>query len=542
MASDDRHVRLLRLNGVPREKVAGLVARVEDALRVASLPLSRPGELLFIRRLDLGEIDPEAPSQRIALTIEALVRRLVAQRIHGEDPAAAEATVVWFRDEAECRAVAIQQVLENRPLSTWFWRSSPVNVASGSPRPTVAELLCLPTQMDARAPPPIVIFARILDLLVQRALLGKVIESLPERGEWQRALPTVWTAPVVASERPLSPPELPLSWKKELLKSLDALGSHPRRTALLWAAALVLKRPTLASGPQLPATVAQVLHFLKQEEGVEEEEAVLPASFLNAPALADLASSPPPVTPNRLPPSLAQERPERRPPLPPSSEKNTPLPPESPAPAPTAAPPPPASPPSPPPLPSPPPRWLPDKSWRPHWLPLNIPALEQLQPTDLGGLFFCLPILERLKFPAWLLAQEGLYEAGFGWTVLSDLSRRTEIPPEDVLRQLCTALAPAEAPADPAPWAGQVEAWLSRLDVENALPWLLQRRALFACTPTHLDLVLPVKEAEIPLRRWALDTDPGWVPYLGRVIAYHYLENTDFLRLQAMVQAGLGAR
>ncbi|HNC95701.1 MAG TPA: hypothetical protein PKW90_06230, partial [Myxococcota bacterium] len=78
---------------------------------------------------------------------------------------------------------------------------------------------------------------------------------------------------------------------------------------------------------------------------------------------------------------------------------------------------------------------------------------------------------------------------------------------------------------------------------EDPLPWLVQRKALFSCTPTHLDLVLPVKEAEIPLRRWALDTDPGWVPYLGRVIATHYLENADFLRLSAMIQAeAAGAR
>ena len=546
MASDDRHVRLLRLNGVPRDKVAGLVARVEDALRVASLPQSRPGELLFVRRLDLGEIDLDAPSQRIARTIEALVRRLVAQRIHGEAPGADEAEVVWFRDEVECRALAIQRVLENRPLKAWFWRSSPLRVAPEAPLPPVAELLCLPTSPNALAPPPIVLFAQILERLTQHSLLEKVLERLPERGEWQRSLPPVWTAPWVGAEPPRPAPLLPLSWKKVLLKSLSQQSTHPRRTALLWTAALVRQQPTRAQQPQLPRLVAQVIHFLKHMEPEEEEEAALPASFAPPLALPEVSASTPSVTPKRPWPVLAEERPERLPLLPPKKKKNPPPPPEGRAPAPPATPPSPPSPPAATPPPAPPPRWLPDKSWRPHWLPLNIPSLEQLQPTGAGGLFFCLPVLERLKFPAWLLAREGLYEAGFAWNVLGALLRKADHPPEDPLAALCTALGAPEPAADPAPWAGQVEAWLSRLEVEQPLHWLLRRKALLSCTPTHLDMVLPIKEAEIPLRRWALDTDPGWVPYLGRVIATHYLENADFVRLSAMLQAeaaaGAGAR
>jgi hypothetical protein len=39
---------------------------------------------------------------------------------------------------------------------------------------------------------------------------------------------------------------------------------------------------------------------------------------------------------------------------------------------------------------------------------------------------------------------------------------------------------------------------------------------------THLDLWFQPRQAEIRVRRHGLDLDPGWVPWLGRVITFHY--------------------
>jgi hypothetical protein len=42
-------------------------------------------------------------------------------------------------------------------------------------------------------------------------------------------------------------------------------------------------------------------------------------------------------------------------------------------------------------------------------------------------------------------------------------------------------------------------------------------------TASHLDLVLPLAAARLPVRRAGLDRDPGWLPAFGRVVAFHFL-------------------
>ena len=41
-------------------------------------------------------------------------------------------------------------------------------------------------------------------------------------------------------------------------------------------------------------------------------------------------------------------------------------------------------------------------------------------------------------------------------------------------------------------------------------------------TPTHADLYLPSNTIDLALRRVGLDLNPGWVPFLARVIQFHY--------------------
>jgi hypothetical protein len=38
-----------------------------------------------------------------------------------------------------------------------------------------------------------------------------------------------------------------------------------------------------------------------------------------------------------------------------------------------------------------------------------------------------------------------------------------------------------------------------------------------------VDLLLDNRHADVRVRRAGLDLDPGWVPWLGRVVLHHYL-------------------
>lgn len=66
---------------------------------------------------------------------------------------------------------------------------------------------------------------------------------------------------------------------------------------------------------------------------------------------------------------------------------------------------------------------------------------------------------------------------------------------------------------------GGIEA-LYRPDGPWPLP-LAQPARLWA-TATHLDFDLMATTVDLALRLAGLDLDPGWVPWLGRVVRFHY--------------------
>ncbi len=51
---------------------------------------------------------------------------------------------------------------------------------------------------------------------------------------------------------------------------------------------------------------------------------------------------------------------------------------------------------------------------------------------------------------------------------------------------------------------------------------LVLRPGCLVATRTHLDIVFAASQADIRIRRAGLDINPGWVPWLARVIQYHY--------------------
>ena len=54
---------------------------------------------------------------------------------------------------------------------------------------------------------------------------------------------------------------------------------------------------------------------------------------------------------------------------------------------------------------------------------------------------------------------------------------------------------------------------------------LVQRTAWVCGTATHLDVVFPLAEVDLRLRRRGLDSDPGWVPWFARIVAFHFVDS-----------------
>jgi hypothetical protein len=56
------------------------------------------------------------------------------------------------------------------------------------------------------------------------------------------------------------------------------------------------------------------------------------------------------------------------------------------------------------------------------------------------------------------------------------------------------------------------------------------RPGRIALTRTHLDVLLSLDDVDLAARRCGLDQDPGWVPSLRRIVAFHFLGGTELLR------------
>jgi hypothetical protein len=48
------------------------------------------------------------------------------------------------------------------------------------------------------------------------------------------------------------------------------------------------------------------------------------------------------------------------------------------------------------------------------------------------------------------------------------------------------------------------------------------RPARISLTPTHADVFFELSAASLAVRRAGLDLDPGWLPWFGRVVDFHY--------------------
>lgn len=87
-------------------------------------------------------------------------------------------------------------------------------------------------------------------------------------------------------------------------------------------------------------------------------------------------------------------------------------------------------------------------------------------------------------------------------------------------------------PADAAPafgaeqvalaWLHAARRWLRRR-AGIGLHDLVRRSGRIACGHTHLDVTFALGDVDLRVRRAGLDFDPGWLPWMGRVVGFHFL-------------------
>lgn len=185
-----------------------------------------------------------------------------------------------------------------------------------------------------------------------------------------------------------------------------------------------------------------------------------------------------------------------------------------------------------------------------------------LRFTQLGGLPFTLRALQGLGFADALServrVQEGVdahMAASAPWlhlwarlgpharqhcvrdpmfSALPAFERVVDLPVQDHARVLwaCWMDQPASVRS-----LGQ-QAWGSLHRAMSHKGWrsaveLLQRPAWMQLSHTHLDVVFGLDQADLKVRRQGLDADPGWVPWLGRIVSLHFEPASDLPAMPA---------
>lgn len=147
-------------------------------------------------------------------------------------------------------------------------------------------------------------------------------------------------------------------------------------------------------------------------------------------------------------------------------------------------------------------------------------------PTDFAGFLFFVALLHRLGIATLLAQRTDLTERAWVESLLLRLARHLAIPRDD------PAIAWIETPDDEtepddrtltATWLRAIRGHVRR-DTHNSLIAIARRPGAIVVTRTHIDVLLHYTQVDITVRRAGLDFDPGWMPWLGRVVQFHYLD------------------
>lgn len=532
MTTPNRRVRHLRLRAGNQADVGRVLPVLEDALRCASLP-DTGSRLLLVRRLALGRIARDASAQALASVIEKRVAEVGGQWVEGGTAAAAGAAYVSFAGALEARTRLALRLARGAPHTEWYWPLAVPELRAAEGRSDALRRIAQAMAQWPEARRALPAWVAALVQAGQGGCLASAISASEGAALVRQVGLVMQDLPVQPGRGQVSPPAeeaAPEAWL-----------NVPERAEPRWMRSLLAAaqphRPALRGHPATTEHSSEAAHPAAAAAARDGRAGELPASTPHgtaplAPARAYLGRAI-----DRSEPKGAQEA--RTDPVPTArgrqeAAKDWPLPPLS---RPSQAMP----------LAEPPKRPADDPlPAAPLW---QHPARFDAEPTACAGLLFLLPVLARLGLPQWLAEAP---DAGFTPRVLQQALRRLRVPVHDPAWALVAAgVAEAGMQAAPAPacwsdpllagspdltqalhaatdpdaqaamWLTAARRWLRRAG-RIGLASLVLRPGFIGLSPTHADLHFRLHDTDLRVRRLGLDLDPGWLPWFGRVVAFHY--------------------
>ena len=555
MAAPQRTVRHLRLSAPSRAQALAMLPRLDDALRCASLP-DDGARLLVVRRLALGRLRHDIDATALARLIEQRVAAAEGCWVDAAAPAAASAQGVVFASVLDARIALSLRLLRGEPAADWFWPLAVPEAPAAAPPGDRVRLIAraVAASPEARVGLPAWAAALVhggvgprLAMVIPPAegeallqVAGLAVRHGDSVADPARHAPTVATR--LADAR-VGVAGLPV-WLQSLLPMAAAPGANttvapvapvaqPPAVAPValqadtgTVAAVVVgsaegSRPTLARGGPTARPGDAGAEMLRSDHTLDR------AAARHARSMADRSGAPAGTARPTEIDAAANA----------SANVNA----NANAAAAAAA--------------------AGDAA-------VLAPWADGGAATAVGGLLFLLPLLARLGLadwrdpqgdapaftarvlqaalrrlpaadddPAWGLAGAAGSAGGLARdaaaTTAASSAVSTAAPPAAwhdarLAPRACPPLwmaqqliAAATAEEQAALWLDACRRWLRRSG-GIGLASLVRRPARLALTASHADLFFRLDQTDLRVRRLGLDIDPGWLPWFGRVVAFHY--------------------
>jgi hypothetical protein len=473
LAASNRNIARLRIRAPSHDDARHVAVLLEDAFRTASLPDAEQGRFVVIRRLNLRQVDHRVSPASLALQLEALVRAAARVALPISHPQARTAEAIVFRDRVEALRCFARRFARGEPMTEWFWPAAIPGWTQSSGRSDAwFQLLEIASSLPASA----LAEAAIVEEAVRAAAVEELVDSLPPGcgRRWSAATglsevqKTGSSAPTIVSNSVLH------FRRGDLIRAVDICvsknGFRDDRTVWLATSLAIVENSNRSSDSNLPERVRLWLEasFAARQEQVDSRTLTVPTPISRT-GISSRVSDIAPV-------------------------------------------------------------------------PESVPVPGEI--TSCGGLLFLLAVLQRLGLPQFLAQDPHLAEAGFASALLLNIGACVGLPTTDplalALASGVTDLRPdvvencilpdsiARHPCPTAalpfgPWRIAVRRWV-RLHGRMGLFSLIRRRAMLQASHTQLDLCFNLNQIDIRIRRAGLDINPGWLPWFGRIVRFHYAE------------------
>jgi hypothetical protein len=513
-----RRVRRMHLRASAGDDARHAAVLLGDALQTASLPAADEGRLVVIRRLALGRISARVGPASLALHVERVAQAVMSEAVAFDLPAAAAANAVVFPDRSQAIITLAGQHAVGAPADEWFWPEAVPGWRSGASR---GERWSLLLQAAHDLPEAAVVAAAVVRQAIAAGAEDALLSSVPagQGARWLRV--EGWSS--------VSPDASPPMWRPPAPRVHETVrrwhrtwGSRDDRLIWLTTLMTVAARPASAGDPRLAARIAFALSAFP---------GALPRQYNHQSPTTTLAGSPP--VDGDQPPETFQGASAPHSGL---SRRN-----DAGERAPSVDP------------------WS-----RAAIVDQTFDRLTEATPpatshgfSSFAGLLFVVPILERLGFAAFLASHAALLDRGLPVRLLWFIGQRAGLPPNDPLALALRAelmdehdpVSPeteavafdlparaAEILSSPRPrtpldspftaWLTAVRRW-SRRHARMGLATLVRRPGRVHISRTHIGAGFALSQIDVRVRRLALDVDPGWVPWMGRVVHFSYGDDHD---------------